>query len=200
MSIKEGNLDELLHGIHKRQKYLLARLFVYVLILFFTYFPTINSLGITKVLFINTTLLLVAPLFIEYVWGMDTYNIVTNWNRTIAAVITFLIVFLCITGLMGGISLIPTEDNHISKISIFGLKIGIFHFKVFMCLVIGFTLIDFAFTLSPSEVNIYKIQDKLDKDLRNQMKLAKQTNRKEALVENFKTQMTDLVDQSKGGK
>lgn len=191
------NLDIIFNSLHKRQKYLGWRCFILVLVLIFSYFPTISAKNLSDEVFLNTTLLLILPFFLDYFLGFDAYNIYTNVNRILGFLFSLGIIIFCIIGYMGGFHLTYGENNYIEGIKLFGYVISLNILKNICWFIPGFALVDFVFTLSPREIRFYKLQDKLTKQIHKSLKEEKHKNTYEEKVKETKVSLMEMVENVK---
>lgn len=197
MSFRRAELDQIFSMLDKRRRYLLARLLVYFILLVFTYLPTISSSGLTVSFFLNTTLFMIAPLFIEYIWGMDTYNVGANWNRILAFIITVIGVGFWFFGFLGAVGLQFNAEGGIESVEFFKFVFSIFWIKVYMTLTVSMTIFDFVFTLGPVESEIYKLKNEIDKDIKAKYTELTKKSRTEK-VKDVKMVILEMIDKPKG--
>lgn len=162
--VKRGaklNLDNILGNIHKRQRYLFFRFLVITLLIFFTYRPMFNNEIIDVVLILNTTIFLIGPLWVEYTWGIQAYNRITNLSRIVGFFYTVIVLFFCVMGLMQGYTITDLKGNEINTSEIFNFTVSLKWFKAVIWLTPILLLVDCVFTLSRREVELYKLEDAL---------------------------------------
>lgn len=164
MSKKIPSMEEIFRKLYKRQVYLVARTVILSLLIIFTYNPVFQVENVDKVLFLNTTLLLALPILVEYILGFDTYSNTTNASRWIGFFVSGIIVTGCFISYMGGINFLFKSDL-LDKVSIFGWEIDILYWKLFIWVIPFIAFFDWIFSLSPREVEFYKLHNKLDKDI-----------------------------------
>lgn len=155
------NVDKLFKSINKKQRYLVARLVVYTVLLYLSFRPMIYEEDLSHQYLLNTVIFLFLPLLIEYIWGMQTYCKGANNVRFIGIIYTFVIVFTSFIGLMGGYSISDVEGNIIfeSNKTVFVLNVLVLKYTVYItpCLL----LFDLIFAFSLSEIKLYKIEEKI---------------------------------------
>lgn len=155
------SVDKLFKSINKKQRYLFARLFVYILMLFLSFRPLIYEQGLSHQLLLNAVIFLFLPLFIEYIWGMQTYCRGANFFRGIGIIYTFVIVFLAFVGLMGGYSIKDVEDNIIFKSNNSDIVINVIVLKYTLFITPCLMLFDLVFAFTASEKKLHKIEEKI---------------------------------------
>lgn len=192
------NLDKIRNSIHKKQKYLFYRLCVLTLLIFFTYRPMFFGEHIDGVLVMNTTIFLIAPLFIEYGWGMQTYNKITNTSRTLGFFFTFLILAFCVIGLMGGYTLVDSNDNILIQGRINSFDINVSILLTVSWLTPLFLIVDFIFTFTRRELEIYNIEDELF-DVISQKKLSEK-ERKENTLKDLTQKLVEISNERRDEK
>lgn len=192
------NLDVISANIHKKQRYLFFRFVVITLMMYFTYKPLFDEEELTHILVLNATIFLFAPLWVEYIWGMQAYNKITNTSRFVGFLYTSFVLFFSVTGLMGGYSLVDGESNVLMHSTLNNVEIDLDLFKWTLIITPSLLLIDCLFTLSRREVKIYNTEDKLFK------MLTEQNNNKSSLKNEVNEEMykklVDLINEMEGEK
>lgn len=192
------DLDKILANIHKKQRYLFFRFVVISLMMFFTYMPLFNQEQLTHILVLNATIFLFAPLWVEYIWGMQAYNRVTNFSRFVGFLYTSIVLFSSVIGLMGGYSLINAENEVLIQSSLNNIVIDLNLFKWTLVITPSLLFVDCLFTLSRREVRIYNTEDKLFKFLMD--KNGKNQSLKEEVSEEMVKKLADLVNEMEAKK
>jgi len=192
MSGKIPSIEEVFRKFYKRQCYLGIRMFILSLLIIFTYNPVFETENVDKTLFLNTTLMLALPILIDYCFGFDTYSSLTNASRWVGFFISGIIVACCFISYMGGINFL-FESEFLGGFSIFGWEIDIFYWKLFIWILPFIAIFDWIFSLSPREVEFYKLHNKLDKDILESLQKAKEELKFSERVEKEKQKILQIV-------
>jgi hypothetical protein len=194
------NLDYILQKLHKKQKYLMGRFLVLVFIVMFSFNPILKDTDVSKVVLLNTVLLLILPIFLDYFLGLDTYNFMTNLSRIVGFLFSVFIIFMCIVGYMGGFSLSYDENNILKGINLNGTFIDVFYLKLMSWIIPTLAFVDFVGTLRPSEILLYSIQDQVNKEIKSLVKEAKKNNFREMVDDNKRNilEMLETVKHQRG--
>lgn len=199
-NINKINLDYLFNQLHKRQRYLMFRFLILTFIVLFTYKPILESTNSSLHLFFNASLLFIAPIFLEYLLGMEAHNIITNITRIFGFFFTATVILFCVIGLMGGLSGISDEYGYITGFNIYTLDVSISVFKSIYFIIPGLAFIDFVFTLNTREIKYYQLKDSLDLELKKIYAQTKKDQTFDKKVSEMKTQLRGLTNDIKGGE
>ncbi len=187
------NVDKLFKSINKKQRYLFSRFVIYTVMLWLTFKPMIYENELNYQYVLNTVIFLFLPLFVEYVWGMNTLCKGANRTRLFGIIYTLVLVFVSFIGLMGGYSIADIEGNIIfeSDKTNFVLNVGLLQYTVYItpCLM----LLDLLFAFSISEVKLYKIEEKLHDEFNDL-----DVNEMDIIEKERKVELTKLIQENGG--
>lgn len=182
---------------HDRRKYLFLRFILYIVLVYFTFIPLFINEVIDERVFFTTILLLISPLFLEYLKGLATFNNLTKIVRKLGLIITGTYAGICGFALMGGLSIQLSNRGIATSIKfLIGPEIPVSFMWTLGILLLALTFFDWIFTLSNKELEHYKLQDKVNEMIQNGMK---KINRKDA-VELKMEELAKVLDIERTGK
>ncbi|WP_394542156.1 hypothetical protein [Priestia aryabhattai] len=194
------SVDSVLKAHSKKQKYLGLRMIVIFLLVYFGLEGNYTTENINTVMFLNTIMLLFAPLFLEYLFGMDTYSGYTNTFRWIGLITSIFFIAVCILGLMGKVELIYNNSGLVGKLMIFNvIPIKIFWLKIITYTVPTNAFFDYVFTFNKREIYFYKMTNDLEEFLEQNYEKLKDKGSLESRKNEYKEKYLSTVD-IKGGK
>ena len=110
----------------KRGKYLGLRLFMVLELAYFgVYKGMLVTENVTPNLFLNTLLLFYLPLFVEYLFGFDTYSSITNKIKYVGLFFSGIGSVFCVLGFMDDLEVGLNLTNHLVQFTIFGSPLPI---------------------------------------------------------------------------
>jgi ABC-type multidrug transport system fused ATPase/permease subunit len=155
----EQSVDKFLNSIRKRQKFLLGRMVIMILLLLLTIMPLFWSGEAETLVIINSVLILATPILIDYIWGFSTYTLGTNITRSVGIVFSLIVVGTCLSSYI-----FPVFGEFIFNLPFVGYVMWIFPVIAFF---------DLVFSCSKNEIHFYDVTDQLDKDLLNKLNKVK---------------------------
>ncbi|WP_416825504.1 hypothetical protein [Ectobacillus polymachus] len=186
------SVDKVLENHSKRQKYLGIRVLVIFLLVVFGLDSLYKTENISNITFFNTMLLLFLPLFVEYLYGMDTYSGFTNTFRWIGLCVCALFVLVSFFGYMGKDVLINDNKSYVIELLVFHLPILSF-LKFLSYYIIANTFFDYLFTFNQREKIYYNMIKDLEDFLEDNYKELKAKGSLEFRKNQFKKEiLSDL--------
>ncbi|MEI4770994.1 hypothetical protein WAX74_15330 [Psychrobacillus sp. FJAT-51614] len=183
------SVDKVLDNHSKRQKYLGLRVILIMLLVIFGLDTLYETESINNELFFNTLLLLFAPIFLEYLFGMDTYSGYTNTFRWVGLGISSTFVAVSFLGFMGKVELQLSESLYISELLLFNAIPILAILKTLSYTIIAITFFDYIFTFNKREKYYYKMIKSLEDFLEENYKELKAKGSLESRKNQFKEEL-----------
>lgn len=187
------SVDKVFNGMSKTQKYLGWRIVMVVLLVISALDTILKTQNISDTLFLNTLLLLFAPLFLEYLLGLNTYSGLSNTSRWAGLISTGFMLGVCFFGYFGKVSISLTEKTSlINQIYFFEIPILIL-IKIVAYIILGIVVFDSMFSFSKRERYYHSMQSTLEDYLEENYDELKESSSLEHRAKQFKEELTSQL-------
>ncbi|GAB6513201.1 MULTISPECIES: hypothetical protein [Bacillus] len=177
-------LDDIFKRVRKRQRYLFARIWVILLLIFSIYISVYTSKDVDIKVYLFTFIMFFAPLCIEYLWGMSVYGKITNISRIfgffVSVIGLVIIVVLSLAFLLPETKVKYTEDAIISHIHIYhNVDISAYFLLYLTGVSWFFVLLDLSFSFNKEDIAGFELEENVDEVLKLKVEEQKLGNKED---------------------
>lgn len=138
--------------VDSRHKYLLFRCILYIFISFYVIKPFFEQKNIDSLTFLNTLLITLSPLFIEYLYGLEAFNKFSISMRSIGIIVTLFYMILIVFIMTSGNEFNVSKEEVIESFTLFNLTFSVIYLKLLVYLLPACAIFDLVFSVSKFEV------------------------------------------------